>query len=490
MKRLTCEVCGSTDLIKEDGVFVCQSCGCKYTIEEVRKMMVEGTVEVQGEVKITNSAQLSNLLKMAHSAYDSKNYAKAEEFCDQIIAMDDRNYEAWKLKGEAINYQITATNPRILEVYNCLITSYKVLDDKGKEEHRAEILSSLKTCFEGEVTFWLGQMSANRPTKAVVKKAQNSFIDSWNKMKEAFEILGMEESKEAYLNNFDNFFINKAEIETVSCWNSTVAYNYYREKFSNGKWVDDDYRPTDSILTTFIDEADNLIDMMRFCIKQINDTTSLEDQKAAYSNIAFFNKELNNAQSWNRMVSTTTNGYGATISRYEYWENSKGLTAQAKETRQKEITECENKVSYLVRRIKVRDDAAKAEKERLEKEAAEKRFIEYWEAHASEKTALETERDSVKAQIEELENEIKAIPGETEKNTIKEQIAALEAEKSTLSIFKGKEKMAIQEKIDTLTSESKAISEKMEASKAEIQGKIWPLRKRIDNINAELTKAR
>ena len=38
MKQLTCEMCGSTDLLKQDGVFVCQSCGCKYSVEEAKKM--------------------------------------------------------------------------------------------------------------------------------------------------------------------------------------------------------------------------------------------------------------------------------------------------------------------------------------------------------------------------------------------------------------------------------------------------------------------
>ena len=38
MKALTCEMCGSTDLIKDGGVFVCQSCGTKYTVEEAKKM--------------------------------------------------------------------------------------------------------------------------------------------------------------------------------------------------------------------------------------------------------------------------------------------------------------------------------------------------------------------------------------------------------------------------------------------------------------------
>jgi len=54
MKQLICEVCGSADLIKKDGVFVCQACGCKYSVEEARKMMIEGTVSIDGVVKTRN----------------------------------------------------------------------------------------------------------------------------------------------------------------------------------------------------------------------------------------------------------------------------------------------------------------------------------------------------------------------------------------------------------------------------------------------------
>ena len=41
MKQLTCEMCGSTDMIKQDGIFVCQVCGCKYTVEEAKKILFE-----------------------------------------------------------------------------------------------------------------------------------------------------------------------------------------------------------------------------------------------------------------------------------------------------------------------------------------------------------------------------------------------------------------------------------------------------------------
>jgi len=41
MKQLVCEMCGGNDLIKQDGVFVCQNCKTKYSVEEAKKMMVE-----------------------------------------------------------------------------------------------------------------------------------------------------------------------------------------------------------------------------------------------------------------------------------------------------------------------------------------------------------------------------------------------------------------------------------------------------------------
>ena len=230
MKRLTCEMCGSTNLVKQDGMFVCQDCGTKYSVEEAKKMMVE----VEGAVQVQNAAQLENLLNMAQSSFDSKNYAKAEEFCNQVIAMDDKNYAAWKLKGEAINYQISATNQRILEVYNCIMTSYRVLDEEGKAEKKFEVISSLKTCFEGEVDFWLKQFEANRPTNAALTRAKNAYVDAYNKMKAAFEELGLEESKEGYLTNFDNFFIGKCNAICNSAWKTTVGYNYYRDYMGRG----------------------------------------------------------------------------------------------------------------------------------------------------------------------------------------------------------------------------------------------------------------
>ena len=75
MKQLVCEMCGSTELVKQDGFFVCESCGCKYTVEEAKKMMIEGTVDVTGStVKVDNSAFVENYLANARRAYAKEDW--------------------------------------------------------------------------------------------------------------------------------------------------------------------------------------------------------------------------------------------------------------------------------------------------------------------------------------------------------------------------------------------------------------------------------
>ena len=41
MKQLKCEMCESTELLKKDGLFICQSCGTKYTVEYAEEKGLE-----------------------------------------------------------------------------------------------------------------------------------------------------------------------------------------------------------------------------------------------------------------------------------------------------------------------------------------------------------------------------------------------------------------------------------------------------------------
>ena len=95
MNRLTCEMCNSTDVIKQDGFFVCQSCGTKYSVEEAKKMMIEGTVDVSGStVKVDDSVQVKQYLSSARKAKEKDDWEECEKYYKLYEQSDPTNIEA------------------------------------------------------------------------------------------------------------------------------------------------------------------------------------------------------------------------------------------------------------------------------------------------------------------------------------------------------------------------------------------------------------
>ena len=116
MKALICELCGGNNIIKDDGYFVCQNCGTKYTLEEARKMMIEGTVNVQGTVTIDHSSDADNILKNADTTFATKNYKAAFELYSQALNIDPDNTHAILFRALCSGWQSSVKDCRIVEV--------------------------------------------------------------------------------------------------------------------------------------------------------------------------------------------------------------------------------------------------------------------------------------------------------------------------------------------------------------------------------------
>lgn len=131
MKQLTCEMCGSTDLIKQDGFFICQTCGCKYSVEEAKKMMIEGTVDVQGTVKVDSSDELRNLYQIARRAKDDNNGENAAKYYDMILVKDPTSWEAsfYLVYFKAMECKIAQIQSAGISVANCIDTVLKLIKD-------------------------------------------------------------------------------------------------------------------------------------------------------------------------------------------------------------------------------------------------------------------------------------------------------------------------------------------------------------------------
>lgn len=140
MKSLICEMCGSNGLIKQDGVYVCQSCGTKYSVEEAKKMMVEGTV------KIDNSEKLQNYYTLARQAKESNDAENAVKYYDLIKQEDPNSWEAcfYNVYFRAMQTKIMNIESAANSVKNCLKTVFGLIkngtdSDEEKKKHVMEV---------------------------------------------------------------------------------------------------------------------------------------------------------------------------------------------------------------------------------------------------------------------------------------------------------------------------------------------------------------
>lgn len=131
MKQIVCEMCGGTDLLKQDGVFVCQSCGTKYSVEEAKKMMVEGTVEIAGTVQIDNSDKLENLYELAQRAKNNGDYEKAEKYYSRIQEYDPNDWEAnfYSVYCSLFMRNINEIPSIVSSLINCINSTFSLIQN-------------------------------------------------------------------------------------------------------------------------------------------------------------------------------------------------------------------------------------------------------------------------------------------------------------------------------------------------------------------------
>ena len=94
MKAITCELCGSNDLIKEGDYFVCQHCGTKYSTEDAKKLLVEANVTIANPVSVDGIASIGNLLRRAMRYEVNRDYEMALEYYNKVLDIDIDNIEA------------------------------------------------------------------------------------------------------------------------------------------------------------------------------------------------------------------------------------------------------------------------------------------------------------------------------------------------------------------------------------------------------------
>ena len=120
MKKLVCEVCGAANLIKQEGKYVCRSCGCQYSLEEVRSLLDE-TTQTESETvdeMVDKDSRVEKLIRAASNIIaqyidvmderdidgfyikiSEKEYLNAINSLNLAAQIDSNNWEIWFVKG-------------------------------------------------------------------------------------------------------------------------------------------------------------------------------------------------------------------------------------------------------------------------------------------------------------------------------------------------------------------------------------------------------
>lgn len=394
MKQLTCEMCGSTDMLKQDGVFVCQTCGCKYTVEEAKKMMIEGTVNVTGTVKVDKSDEIDNLAVLAERALKEGNYESAEHYYDSILKINPENWRANFYKSLCSTMQSKLIN----------LTS----------------------------RFYI-TLKAAQSSVQIIEKTEPIDCDS------IIEIID--------------------KITSLAILVFYNRFNFYQETESGWDFFETDYGTIINNVLTF---NINIV---------IAKYVSNEIIKAVYRSY----KELSEATS--------------TINSYLF-------------SPQHELVIIINDLFDSVKNV------IEESKRQLQKSKNDA----YWNENAEKRKQLESECATLETQLKQLheqvypyDSEVKEwkkkreteTPAVEEKKNLKEQISALNQQKGSLSLFKGKEKKALQAQIDELNSRLPTINESIKNEKnelnnlcdgkiKELEGAAKPLKDKIDAIEKRI----
>ncbi|MBQ5316363.1 MAG: TFIIB-type zinc finger domain-containing protein [Oscillospiraceae bacterium] len=168
MKRFACEMCGSGDLIKQDGFYVCQSCGTKYTPEDAKKLMIEGTVQVD------KSNELDNLYTLARRAKETNDGSNALKYYQQILSIAPNDWEA---VFYAAYFQLAES--RVINIENAVVT------------FTSSCPKAMKLVWDSDIPFSEKQLRITQiggDSLHILTGAANTLIDMYTKQNNSYNM--------------------------------------------------------------------------------------------------------------------------------------------------------------------------------------------------------------------------------------------------------------------------------------------------------------
>ena len=469
MKKMICEICSGRNLIKKDGVFVCQDCGTQYSVEDARGLLQEVPDEETGREPAAEASapaaeapapaapakaeQIANALTLAQSDLKSDNNKGAETYAGKVLELDPENAQAWYVKGTAAAWQSTLRDLRLQEA----------------------------------VTSW---------GNALKYSTDEEFLPLARQIRADFDLV-MQAIYSLYLNNAMGTLIS-IDYSVNNFTLLTKAQGFYRSSCLN-LWMQNMARFGDGKVP--FEDADG--DMVKSALwyKSVSDLEK-NTEKAIRDN-AGLSKLLDRAitgvsisTSYHNMITAVlapADQNSAFIRAKGFASKLPGMLRAASFSASSYVTNAPNAIEQ--ERIKAENERRKKEEEkrRKEKEEADRRREEYWKAHPEEKEQLDGRKadleekiGALRAQVDGIMAKKKSLEAVLEQEKKQREVDDLVKRQSGLGLFKGKEKKALQAQIDQLRDVIFKLNEPKKQQEAAVDEEAQPIKLQMQDLQKQL----
>lgn len=449
MKRLTCELCGSNEFVKEDGLFVCQACGTKYSTEEAKKLMIECTVEITSKVQMDRSQELDNRIQNAINEYNAHHYERASGMFSEALNIQPDNAYAVIYKAASDCWSTTLDNNQMMNAVSEMLRALRSIPESRPEYY-----------FECSICAMTEMNAIDNAVAGMIKK----YVEKMSG--QIKNLIALKQKEEKQLKQYKNF----GPIAMVGP-QSKVVRKYAEQAVQLNETMKSTYTKCDTIAITA------LINLVEGIILGMKHPEAIPDglEDSYYGLLEKLSQKVERN------------------SKPELSERGKLARTNAA------------KIKAFGQDAKKRLKAARywadhaEEKQKLEQQSQELK---------DELAALEMELKTRKEKVDELkkQSDTSEVTAETLKKKLNGEISTLETQRAAIGLFKAKEKKEIDIRIaalrqDVLRNETEIQKQKQELfdrmapeisaqeqALSEIEQKAAHCRKQLERVSLKLSQ--
>lgn len=449
MSGLTCHQCLGSLEIGVGGLATCAGCGTKYTREQLHGDVGRSSGGLKGglrgglksspvEPAAPAGPSREGLRELGVHAIESGNLQEAESYAMRLLESDPRDHEAWILKGQAVGWQSSLRENRIVESANCYAKGIELAPKSEKARTREYVSGQIRALAmalikqRASIYIKYPDLDQATPFESDLKQIITAVTSVLGRT--GTEVAGIWEEIATEINE-----------SVVKAWQEVILRDWSKDRY-----------PNDFDMDQFTSRIGGAIELLLLSVGLSDNDDSRDITR--YNNMILFAECRRDAKSYER----TVNGY--TVSRL--------LTDKAIATNNRLIGEWRQKIKEIEGR-----------EEKRKRDA-------YWSTRGDERKALERKEKQLSARLKELQAQADDYPGRDELPEITKKLVDARAAHAATSRLKRAERKDLQSEIDVLEARRTEIAKAQLDARKVVAEEMAETERRLQAVKSELTKTR